>query len=508
MQNDPAARPFITLRDVAIRMGDRVLFEHTHWALRSDEHWAVLGPNGSGKSVLMRALCGQVPIVGGEIVYHFAMPGAPPWPSIALVAFGTQRSIVAEQDPFHQARWHSDRSHEGQTLGGFLALNSTVASGAAHGALLQMLRLDRLLARSMVQLSNGERRKAFLARALLRAPSGGLRLLILDNPFTGLDSAARAGLRDAVGQLMLAGDVRVIVVGAGDECLPECLPSGITHVLRVAGGRVASQGPVARDQRRAPAVTTRLRFGPAVQSGAELVRMSGVRVAYNGTTVLDGVDWSVREGEHWALVGPNGAGKTTLLSLLLGDHPQAYANTVELFGRQRGSGETIWEIKQQVGWVAPELHLYYPPESTCLDVVCSGFHDSVGLFHPCTQAQREGARAALARLGTGAHADALAPVPFARLSEGEQRMVLVARALVKHPRLLVLDEPCQGLDAANQTRVLEAVDALGRSGAGAPAVIYVTHDGVFPSIITHILQLDAGKVVRRAGVVSDARPVA
>jgi molybdate transport system ATP-binding protein len=197
----------------------------------------------------------------------------------------------------------------------------------------------------------------------------------------------------------------------------------------------------------------------------------------------------VRRGEHWALLGANGAGKTTLLSLILGDHPQAYANDVWLFGQRRGSGESIWEIKKRIGWVAPELHLYHPRGVSGLQVVCSGFFDSVGLYHHCSPRQRRTARQWMYHLGIGQ----LAHASFEALSEGEQRLVLLARALVKRPLLLVLDEPCQGLDTANRARVRRTVEAVGKQPE--VSVIYVTHNPAeLPRIITHTLVLERGRV--------------
>jgi molybdate transport system ATP-binding protein len=200
----------------------------------------------------------------------------------------------------------------------------------------------------------------------------------------------------------------------------------------------------------------------------------------------------VREGEQWALLGPNGAGKTTLLSLILGDNPQAYANRVRLFGRRRGSGESIWEIKRRIGWVAPELHLTYPRGLSCLDVVCSGFANSVGVYQRPSPVQREAAQRWMERLGVSQYAARA----FGELSEGEQRLVLIVRALVRGPELLILDEPCQGLDAKHRDQVLQAVEAIGRRGKAS--VIYVTHDPqALPTTVSHVLRLDRGRIVAR-----------
>ena len=218
--------------------------------------------------------------------------------------------------------------------------------------------------------------------------------------------------------------------------------------------------------------------------GVELVRLRDVTVRYGKTVILHDFNWTIRAGESWALLGPNGSGKTTLLSLILGDNPQVYTNDVIVFGRQRGGGESVWDVKRHIGWVSPELHLHFNDSGTCLEVVGSGFYDTVGLFQPLPARQRHKARRWLARFQLLESADR----PLFALSAGLQRMVLLARALVKRPRLLILDEPCQGLDSAHRNLFLRTVDALIRDGMAT--VVYVTHrqDEIPPSI-SHVLRL-------------------
>jgi len=216
----------------------------------------------------------------------------------------------------------------------------------------------------------------------------------------------------------------------------------------------------------------------------ELARLRNATVRYGDTVILRNINWTVRAGESWALLGPNGSGKTTLLSLILGDNPQVYTNDVTVFGHPRGSGESVWEIKKHIGWVSPELHLHFNDAATCYEVVASGFHDTVGLFRSASSRQRAVARRWLARFQLLDFAQR----PLFSLSAGLQRMVLLARALVKNPRLLILDEPCQGLDAAHRDLFVRAVDALIR--AGTVTAIYVTHrpDEIPPSI-KHVQRL-------------------
>ena len=372
---------------------------------------------------------------------------------------------------------------------------------AQRDKIVELLGIEALLTRNIVQVSNGERRKVLMARALLRSP----QLLILDNPFTGLDTHFRAKLMAIIEGLMQ--DERRVIVVTTDR---DGIPLGITHVLLVENNEVVAHGPkesvlnnssatrmidLGQSAEFRPRFVGHQRLGGKDTKCQTLVHMENVNVSYAGVKVLRQINWTVRRGEHWALLGPNGAGKTTLLSLILGDNPQAYANDITLFGRRRGSGESIWEVKQYIGWVAPELHLFYPKGVSCFDVVCSGFFDSIGLYHRCSSPQRKAARLWMQQLGMVPYTDR----PFEEVSEGEQRMILIARALVKRPLLLVLDEPCQSLDAGHRGRVLQTVDAIGdRLDA---SLIYVTHDPkALPKTITHVMRLDEGRVIGQARV--------
>jgi len=278
-------------------------------------------------------------------------------------------------------------------------------------------------------------------------------------------------------------------------------------VLRVDHNRVLAQGPkkevlsryVSKGRSeptgqsapgRVPRGRRKVKEDPPAE--ALLLELRKVNISYEGTHILKGITWEVRKGEHWALLGPNGAGKTTLLSLILGDNPQAYANHVALFGAKRGSGETIWDVKSRIGWVAPELHLHYPRRFSCLEVACSGFFDSVGLFRRVTPDQRRAAESLLGELGMGDRLER----SFGSLSHGEQRMALLGRALVKRPPLLVLDEPCQGLDEEHRRWFVDTVDGFGRRGE--TTIVYVTHEwDELPSVLTHALLLRKGRVARR-----------
>jgi len=212
--------------------------------------------------------------------------------------------------------------------------------------------------------------------------------------------------------------------------------------------------------------------------------MRDVTVSYGDVAVLQNINWTIRAEESWALLGPNGSGKTTLLSLILGDHPQAYSNDITVFGHRIGSGDSVWELKQKIGWVSPELHLHFPDAVTCLEAVESGFRDTIGLYEEPMPAQRREALHWLRRFGLNAQVD----MPLFELSAGLQRTALLARALVKRPALLILDEPCQGLDADHRALFLRTLDSLLRTGR--ETAIYVTHqEREIPASIRRVYRL-------------------
>ncbi len=463
---DPESPPFrFRLEKAAFRVGTRRILPGTDWTIRPGEQWLVWGPNGAGKTTLAGAVAGEVPVVEGRRRFG----GGGKRPVVANVSFDETVRLSAREDERDLARDFAGRPGDQLTAG-------QAVDGPDAEAALGLAGMRHLVDRPVRSLSSGEARKLLIARALARRPE----LLILDEPFDGLDHEARRHLARVVEGIMADGVQVVLITHRTAEILP-----GITHVIELSDGRVAYAGPL--DGWPRPPEPGHRRPGGSHGSGGApgepLLRLEGVRVAYGPRTVFDGLDWVVRRGERWAVAGPNGAGKTTLIRLVSGDHPQAYANRIFLFGRRRGSGESVWEIKGRIGLVSPELQIRYRRRMSGIDVAVSGFFDSVGLYRMATPDQRAAAGKWFDRLGI-VH---LAEERFDRMSTGQRRMILLARAMVKRPELLILDEPCQSLDAANRHRVLEIVD---RMAPGLEALVFVTHHpDELPRCITHTLTL-------------------
>ncbi len=410
-QNTPP-KPFLSVENITIRAKTRLCFAGTNWRMQADEQWAVIGPTGSGKSIFVKALSGRLPVVQGQIVNYFdGTPEGRPYlrrGEIILVSAETQRDVLQQHAGFHQARWQSMVGDTVPTVAEFLSGESVddritydvnlpgvdekdLAIRRAQA--VELLGIGHLLNRKLIHLSNGEGRKVVLARALTQSP----KLLILDDPFGGLDVDSRKMLIKSLTAILESRQQRLLLVASREEEIPE----GITHVLGIADHQIVTQGAkaavcassFARGVFKTNPVTVQENLQlpvaewSALPPGTPLIEFKKASVKYQGVNVLQDITWTMRQGEHWAIRGPNGAGKSTLLSLILGDNPQVYANDVTIFGQRRGSGESIWEIKQHIGWVAPEIHMYYQHRVDCQTVVCSGFFDSVGLYQSVTSAQ-------------------------------------------------------------------------------------------------------------------------
>ena len=509
----PASDPLIVLDEVTLRVGRAILFEHASWTLATGQHWAIIGANGSGKSTLANALFRKVAAVRGRILFFFNGPHRPRsyFDRGEVVRVSPEDHSGLAPGGYHQARWQSIERDSSPTVSDLLTgksiehissfqvgptrVNKEIYRARRERA-VNLLGIDYLLDRRLLHLSNGEARKLLIARALMQSP----KLLILDDPFCGLDNASRRSLGRVIDDLLAAQSPQILLVAPRlDEISP-----AITHVLCVAKGRIVDRGPrdetlrtpfareLSEPRKQLPSppllrVPSSPRNSTPVHS--PLIEMQDVSVSYGGVDILRNISWTVRRGEHWALLGPNGAGKSSLLSLILADNPQSYVNRITLFGRRRGTGESIWEIKRQIGWISPELQLYYQRASACHRVVCSGFFDSVGLYRTCTPEQADLATEWMDTLGIAA----LTERPFGAVSVGQQRLVLLARALVKNPALLLLDEPCQGLDAPHRAHLIHLLDQLCRQ---TPVqLIYVTHHfDEKPAAITHVLELDEGRI--------------
>ena len=483
-----AHEPLFFLQNAtAVRPGGEVALRDLSWTVCEGETWAVVGPVGSGKTSLANVLLGRCRIDRGAIGWPLldrlrAAGRTIAWPSevIAYVGFKEESWLFSHSRHYYQQRFNFLEPHEDLTLEAFLRAGSS-GNEELLARVAKQLRIDRLRHLSFLKLSNGEIRRARIARALLSRPEW----LILEEPFMGLDEAGRGEVAAILHELIRQRTWVLLITRA------DCIPEWVTHVLELDRLTVHWQGRRAEFLARLPHEDGESNPAPArvLPSAAEpIMEMRGVNVRYGDRPILRDVSWTVQRGERWAVLGPNGSGKSTLLSLICADHPQAYSNEIRLFGRQRGTGESIWEIKRNIGLVSPELHLYFSEPLSAAQTAATGFFDVVS-YRPTTPEQERRVFSLFEQFGITALAERL----FARLSTGEQRLVLLIRALVKDPPLLILDEPFQGLD---ELRIQKARHWLDDRLRAEQTLIFVSHyRKEVPQTVHRVLQLDAGRVV-------------
>jgi len=481
------AAVLIDLRAVSVDHGPTRALHGIDWTLRAGEHWALLGPNGAGKSTFLRLLRGEVwPAPGeGERRYGFGR-------ALTRSAIGARRRIgmVSGEQHLQYARNESwDLDVRAVVLSGLydntLWLGTpTPAQRRRADALLRRLGIDALAEADFRTLSQGQLRRTLIARALISRP----RVLLLDEVTVGLDATSRREVLDLLDRAAAAGTSLVCASHRAED-----MPRAINRALTLQSGRVADAGVYHAPRRVSahfrPLDTTRRDGAPFLLRVTDASVYRGEPGHPRHTLALRGLSWRINRGEHWMVLGPNGAGKSTLIKLLLGEAWPAQGGTLERFG-QRGP-LPVWEIKRRIGWVAHELQVRYAADWTARQVIASGFSASIGWMAHVTPAQASAVEAIIERCGLGP----LAERSLRRMSFGQARRVLIARALVTAPEILALDEPFDGLDGRARAEMAALIDDA--VAGGASLVLISHHEADAPACITHRLWLRDGRVVRQ-----------
>lgn len=464
--------------------------EHYHlnidsFTIKPLQHTVVLGANGSGKSALAALVAGEGELLAGQR----QVTSSKAWVSVeqqqALIEAEKQKDCADILDIIPVPTTVQEVLFEDLKLA---EINQTLVVRVT-----KIFTLDSMLQRPFRALSTGETRKLLLAKALLSEPE----LLILDEPWDGLDHQSCADFNQLLLEIS-AKTTLLLVLNRLSE-----VPEFCQQLVLMQSGSIQWQTQIEKDLTEQLTHIRQLQhmqqedlvlpvkdndsFAPhPLDPNAPLVKLTSAKVNYAENIVFSDLNWTIQPQQHWQVTGPNGSGKTCLLNLITGDHPQCYTNDIYVFGYQRGSGESIWQIKQYIGYLSNAFHLDYRVNCSLLNVVLSGFYDSIGLYKQTTKNQLNLAQQWLEMMGLEQHTTKR----FYELSFGDQRLALIARAMVKHPALLILDEPCNGLDDINRLKVLALVDLLAR--AGSTTLLYVNHhqDDVIPSIQNHLSMSD------------------
>ncbi len=487
-----SAKSLIELHHVAVALDGITVLRDISWQLRPGEQWAILGGNGSGKSTFLKLVRGELwPRPGkGQRIYRLG--GVTQTTSVGV----RERisSVSPElQERYLQQEWRltaQEVVYSGFQNGDYVYRCPTEQQKRVALQIIQQLAIEHLLHRNVQQLSTGELRKVLIARAL----AGGPDILALDEACDGLDGPSRNHLLDRLEALARGGIQLLLATHRREELLPST-----THVLLLEKGRMVASGPrsimglpvsTARVRQRINHVSNPRRAPTAKKSrAATILRIKKADVFLERKKILHRIEWEIRSGENWVVLGPNGAGKSTLLKLAFGALQAAWGGNVSRF--HFTSKNTIWQVKRRIGYVAPDLQADYRRRVSGAEVVASGFYGSIGLHERLRPEQKRRIDVLLDTFG----AKALAGKTAAQLSYGELRKLLLLRALVHEPRILICDEPFDGLDPAARTQLRGALDAVARGGT--QLVIVTHHVGDIPKSVTHGLLLQDGRIVIR-----------
>lgn len=476
------SEPVVHITQLNLKYKHKPVLQDLNWTINRDDNWLLCGKSGSGKTSLAKVIAGLLPIQSGDIKINFDAQNASPAIVYYVANWYQFKDLEGASNFYYQQRYNSQATATVATV-----LAELENYGRQNQ--LQFNEVEKILAAlgfsdlknsTLIQLSSGEHKKLQLIKALWIKP----QLLILDQPYNGLDKLSRKNLNELLEEIS-SNRTQLIIVGNETE-----LPSVINRFAEIKDGslqEISAPEPtteMVEDIRPVPAF---LRQAPRSSSDS-IIKMVGVNISYSGKQVLKDINWEVNAGEKWLLQGHNGSGKSTLLSLICGDHPQAYSNNFYLFGNKRGSGESIWEIKERIGLISPELHWYFDASATVWQSIASGFFDSSGLF--CTPGSTKHAQVneLISYFGLTEHTDVL----INELPLGKQRLALLARTIIKNPEILILDEPCQGLDQQQTQHFNRLVDELSGNGT---TMIYVGHfESQLPGCIEKRILLENGEV--------------
>ncbi|MFZ4726539.1 MAG: ATP-binding cassette domain-containing protein [Paludibacter sp.] len=319
---------------------------------------------------------------------------------------------------------------------------------------------------SLNTMSSGQQKKALLSYLISQNP----QYMILDDVYSNIDKDTKQFITTALNQLAKTTILIQLFFRRND------LLASIDNVLLIDENNLIIKELTTEVFKNQNKELIKLPIGlklPKVYIDNQididpLVKLNNVSVHYGEKKVLNNINWTIKTGEFWQLVGPNGSGKSTLMSIITGDNPRGYGQDMILFGKRKGSGESIWDIKKQIGYFTPSMIEQFKHVDTVENMIISGFVDSVGLYTKPTDLQKNIAKSWIEMLGNG-----YTNKTFQQLSLGQQRMVMVVRAMVKHPPLLILDEPTIELDDENSQLFIEMINAISREKK--IAILYISH---------------------------------
>lgn len=473
----------LQISNLTVKRANIAVLKDFSWTINTNENYLLGGKSGSGKTTLAHAIIGKLK---GNTAININYDSASKLPAKThyIANWYQFTNLEGDRNFYYQQRYNYHQGKDTVTVGADLtdyAKKENLDLDAIQNK-IQSFGFDHVLDSQLIELSSGEHKKLQLLKGLWLKP----QLLIIDEPYTGLDKKSREVLNQWLDELTSQG-VRFILI-----CNDHNIPKSVNKFVQIIDGQLHHVNHhqdliknISKPWKEIPAF-----LKEAPQSGIRtMVKLKNITIRYGDKEVLKNVSWEVKKSDKWLIYGPNGSGKSTLLSLINGDHPQSYGLDIELFDKKRGSGESIWNIKEKIGMVSPEIHWYFDQNATVWHTIASGFYDSIGWFVDVKFSEKQQIDELLAYFELTEHKNQL----LHTLPLGQQRLTMLARSLIKNPPLLVLDEPCQGLDIEQTKNFNQVIDALCQYGK---TLIYVGHyESQLPACIEKRLILKKGEVV-------------
>jgi molybdate transport system ATP-binding protein len=439
----------LEIKDITIYYPGSFVLPGTSFSISRGENILVTGKNGSGKTSLMKALTGEVSICKGNISRYHKLPLSK---NISYISFENLRKILRKQESLEEAEYYSGKEIKPDA---FTVLDK-------NKGFSEIFDFNSFKGKKIDNLSSGELRKFQILKALETDPE----LIILDEPFDGLDTNSVKLLKNFISNLCCSDIALILVTHRADEILNCNFKYLAVYDNKVF--EVESPDLLKISDEKIPDLTEFEKFKPDFKKEI-IAELSNCSVYYGEKKVLENINLQISTGEKWVVKGENGCGKSTLLSLITGDNLQVYSNDVKVFGKKIGLGTTLFEFKKKTGYVSPSLHLKYDKKIEAYKVLISGYFDSVGLYKKPDKIQIDTAKYIFKKFNI----DNLFYKSFLSLSYGQQRLVLILRALIKDPDLIIMDEPCHGLDSFHRKIVLDIVRTICKMPQ--KSLIYVTH---------------------------------
>lgn len=474
--------PVVQINNLTIHYSHKVVLNNLCWTIQKGENYVLGGRSGSGKSTLAKAIAGLIPS-NNSIRTNFDIKSLLPAKIVYIANWFQFTNLDGDRNFYYQQRYNYHQGKDTLTVQAELKhyAKKKKLDFTSIKPLINAFGFDNVEETQLIELSSGEHKKLQLIRGVWEKP----QLLILDEPYTGLDAKSRIELNKWLDSIAKEG-VQLIII-TNDYNIPSVI-NKYAHIIDGCIKIEQSLNHLEKDKKRQKKELPQfLKEKPSIGL-SNVAKLNNVSINYDNKIVLKNVTWEVNVGEKWLLQGPNGSGKSTLLSLINGDHPQAYGHDLSLFGQKRGSGESIWDIKEKIGIISPEMHWYFDQNATVWHTLASGFYDSIGWFIDVKPSEKNKIEELLLFFDLVTVKDDL----LCTLPLGKQRLAMLARTIIKNPPLLVLDEPCQGLDMEQAQYFNDVVDELVKYGK---TLIYVGHyESQIPRCIEHRIILEKGKV--------------